>query len=71
MSQQDPDPVHVVKAFLQTVPPAALRNPVLSSVGAELRVIQERLDRARRIDERVSFSEAVEALLSGPPIPLV
>jgi len=70
MSQRDPDPVHVLKAFLQTVPPVALRSPTLT-VGAELRVIQDRLDRARRIDERVSLSEAVEALLGGPPIPLV
>ena len=65
MPKNDRDPVHAVKAFLQGGDPAALRSAMIDLVAPDLRVIQDRLDRARGIDPGVSFSESIDALLSG------
>jgi len=66
MPNGDRDPIRSVKAFLQG-------QPTESSAGnlaGHLHEIRERLDRARRVDGRISASEALEALLAAGDAPL-
>ena len=59
------DPIRTVKAFLQAQPPVPAGSSVTPEIARDLREIRERLDRARRVDDRVSPSEILGALLSG------
>ena len=64
MPKGDRDPIRSVKAFLRGEPSAVPAN-----VAGDLHEIRERLLRARRVDGRVSASEALEALLAAGPGP--
>ncbi len=67
MPKNDRDPVQAVKAFLRG---GATPNPAADEVGRiapELREIQERLGRARKIEQGISLSEALEILFAGRP----
>jgi hypothetical protein len=67
MSNADRDPVHSVKAFLRGEHPAGTSSA--GSLAGDLHEIRERLSRARRVDGRVSASEALEALLAAGDAP--
>ncbi|HVE40742.1 MAG TPA: hypothetical protein VNM14_12685 [Planctomycetota bacterium] len=65
MPNGDRDPIRSVKAFLQGQPSASAAG----RLAGDLHEIRERLDRARRVDGRVSASEALEALLAAGESP--
>jgi hypothetical protein len=69
MPDIDRDPVHSVKAFLQGELPAGAGTQASGSLAGDLDLIRERLLRARRIDGRVSASEALQALLAAGETP--
>jgi hypothetical protein len=70
MPRNDRDPVQAVKAFLRsgiTPMPAASQ---VGSIAPDLREIRERLGRARKVEQGISLSEALEFLLAvgqNPP----
>jgi len=58
------DPIYSVKAFLRGNQHSRTRNSSVGRIFRELGEIQERLERARQIDGRVSTSEVLGALLA-------
>ena len=69
MPKGDRDPIRSVKAFLRGEPSAFPASSAAGSIAGDLHEIRERLLRARRVDGRVSASEALEALLAAGPGP--
>jgi hypothetical protein len=61
----DRDPIRSVKAFLQGQP----SESATGNLAGHLHEIRERLNRARRVDVRISASEALEALLAAGDAP--
>jgi hypothetical protein len=65
MSTPAKDPVHAVKAWLHSGAPLH-RSAAEAELATELRELEERLARAKKVELRVAPSEALEALLRPP-----
>ena len=60
MPKTDRDPIHAVKAFLRTG-----KSESSPTLATSIRAIKARLTRARRVDRRISLSDALLSHLAG------
>jgi len=67
MSISTKDPVHAVKAWLRSGAPAG-RAAAEAVLATELRELEDRLARAKKVELRVAPSEALAALLRPPAL---
>jgi hypothetical protein len=60
MPRIDRDPIHALKAFLRTG-----KSESAPTLAESIRTIKARLARARKVNRRISLSEALLAHLAG------
>ena len=62
MAKADRDPIHAVKAFLTRTDPQSNGRASLAAIEPQLREIYRRFSSARRFQEGIALSEALDRL---------
>lgn len=62
MAKVDRDPIHAVKAFLARTDPQSGGGASVSAIAPQLREIYRRFSSARRFQEGIELSEALDRL---------